>query len=1367
MTTPETDERPTPDEERELLERLLRERTARARTFPTSFAQRRLWVLDQLHPESPVYVVPIALFLDGPLDAERLERSLGELARRHAVLRTCFATEGGEPVQRVMPEIEIPVRREDLSHLDPDEAKAVALDRANQEAVRPFDLEEAPLARAFLFRLAAQRHLFLLTLHHSIVDAWSLPTLFDELGHFYARQGERDAGLPDLPIQYADFATWERRNATGPEAGRDLDYWRELLGGELPVLELPSDRGRPPVQTYRGAWASHLVTADALDRLRALAGERGVSLFTLLLSGFAVLLNRLTGATDLLVGVPVGMRRRTQTEPLVGLFVNTVVLRLDLAGDPAFTTLLDRVRDATLGALEHADLPFERLVEELQPERDISRNPLFQVLFEMESEPPPKLALQGLAPARMLGPDEVHTRTAKTDLALAIEERPDSLLIGVEYSTDLFDQETVERFLGHFATLLEQATRTPQEPISALELLSERERRQLLEWGRAASPPPPADGLVHEVFATQVSRRRSAMAVAFDDQELTYGELDARAEALARRLRAFGVAPNAVVGILMERSLELVVAIVAALKAGGSYLPLDPSYPPQRLSFMVQDARPQVVLTRERWSGLLEQSEVPLLALDSDTLERSEGREPEPGAPETGEPTENAVRPGDVAYVMYTSGTTGRPKGVRVPHQAVVRLVHGVDYIDYGEDETLLLLSSISFDPSTMEIWGALLHGARLVVAPPETPTLEGLAELIGRARISLLHLSATLFHQMMQTHPTALESVRQIVVGGDVLSPGHVRTALEHLETGGRIVNGYGPTECTMLAICNVLTEPSQLGERVPIGRPIAGREVFLLDRNRRLAPIGVPGEIHLGGPGLAVDYLARPALTAESFVPHPFTDEPGQRLYATGDVARWLPDGRVDFFGRRDRQVKIRGYRVELGEIEAVLSERADVLAAAVEVVEFGENDERLVAYFESTEPSVSVDRLRQYARDRLPRFMVPSHFVQLERLPRTPTGKVDRSALEPPGSLSAEPSAAPHPSREREELSETEHQIAEIWSEVLKVEAVGRHDNFFDLGGHSLLLLQVFSRLHEIYGRRVSVIDLFRYPTVTSLATLFDPDEVEQESTRQLFEGFFLGPAEEQIFACHHRPRAEERRDTAIVFCPPLGYEYMSLHRASRQLAVELSRAGFPVLRFDYYGTGDSAGSPGDGRVERWLEDTVRAVDEARRRAETSSVCLIGMRLGATLAWQWSRNGSGPSALVLLDPVLSGRALVAEMHSKMRFALRKAHVKPRSDPRADRSVEWLGYPMSPELWRSLEAVDLDPAATTCAERVLLVDSRRNRDLERFESALEAKGVEIELRREREADDLWAWSEDLSRIQLPERLMRDLAQWCIENCR
>ncbi|MDX1643223.1 MAG: amino acid adenylation domain-containing protein [Thermoanaerobaculia bacterium] len=1365
MTTPETDERPTADEERELLERLLRERTATARTFPASFAQRRLWVLDQLHPESPVYVVPIALFLDGALDAARLERSLAELARRHAVFRTRFATESGEPVQEVMPEVEIPLRSEDLAHLGADEAEVVALERANREAARPFDLTRAPLARAFLFRLAADRHLFLLTLHHSIVDAWSLPTLFEELGYFYRRPGGDDTELPDLPIQYADFAAWERRNATSPGAVRELEYWRERLGGELPVLELPSDRGRPPVQTYRGAWASHRVSRDALERLRALAGERKVTLFTLLLSGFAVLLNRLTGATDLLVGVPVGMRRRAETEPLVGLFVNTVVLRLDLAGDPDFTTLLDRVREATLGALEHADTPFERLVEELQPERDVSRNPLFQVLFEMESEPPPQLALEGLAPAPMLGPDRVHTGTAKADLAIAVEEGSDSLLLGVEYSTDLFDRETVERFLEQFAILLEEATRTPTRPISALDLLSEDQRRQLLQWGRAVSPPPPEEGLIHEVFAAVVSRRRAAVAVAFGDQELTYGELDTRAEALAYELRRLGVEPNAIVGILMERSLELVVAIVATLKAGGAYLPLDPSYPPQRLADMVQDARPQVVLTRERWSGLLEGSDVPLLDLDSEAIGgRAERR------PSMEEPTAIRVRPGDVAYVMYTSGTTGRPKGVRIPHQAVVRLVHGVDYITYGEDETLLLLSSISFDPSTMEIWGALLHGARLVIAPPETPTLEGLAELIRRDRISLLHLSTTLFHQMMQTDPTALGSVRQMVVGGDVLSPSHVRTALEHLESGGRIVNGYGPTECTMLAICNVISEPSELGERVSLGRPIAGREVFVLDAARRLGPIGVPGEIHLGGPGLAVDYLARPALTAESFGPHPFAAEPGQRLYATGDVGRWLPDGRVDFFGRRDRQVKIRGYRVELGEIEAVLSQRPDVLAAAVEVVEFGENDERLVAYFESAGPSVSVDALRQYARDRLPRFMVPSHFVGLERLPRTPTGKVDRSKLELPQELSTEhpslPTAAQEPERP-DDLSPTERQIAEIWSEVLKVESVERHDNFFDLGGHSLLLLQVFSRLHGIYGRRVSVIDLFRYPTVASLATLFDPQQSEDKSTPQLFEGFFLGPEHEQIFACYHPPRADEHRDTAIVFCPPVGYEYMSLHRASRQLAVELSRSGFPVLRFDYYGTGDSAGSPADGRVERWLEDTARAVDEARRRAETSRVCLIGMRLGATLAWQWSRDDSGPSALVLLDPVLSGEALVGEMRAKMRFALRKAHVKSRSESRSDRPPEWLGYPMSPELWSSLEAVDLDFEATTSAERVLLVDSRRNRELGRFESALKARGLDVELRREREADDLWAWSEDLSRIQLPERLMRDLAQWCVENCR
>ncbi|MFL6199517.1 MAG: amino acid adenylation domain-containing protein [Thermoanaerobaculia bacterium] len=1020
-----------------------------------SFAQERLWFLDRWQPGSPAYNLLDAIRLTGRLDVPRLAAALGEVLRRHESLRTVFVESAGVPYQVAAPALSGPLPVIDLSALPEPVRHPAARALGEAEGRLPFDLARGPLLRARLLRLAAREHLLVLVMHHIAADLWSFGVFAHELGSFYSGQG---SSLPELPIRYADFAVWQREWLAGEVLQQQLAFWKGRLAGAPALLDLPADRLRPAVQGSRGALARFALPAPLLAGLRGLAQLSGGTLFMVLLAAYEVLLGRHSGQEDLLLGSPVAGRTRRELEPLIGLFVNTLVLRADLAGDPAFLDLLGRVRESTLGALAHQELPFERLVEELQPERDPSRPPLVQVLFAFQSTPVQRIELPGLT----FAPLDFDSGTAKLDLSLFLTEGADELAGAFEYSTDLFDAVRIERLAGHLRVLLEAACAEPRRRISELPLLSEAERRQLARWNDTAAVYP--QGLcLHQLFEAQALRTPEAEAVRSEGASLTYRELDARSNGLARWLRAHGAGPEVVVGVLLERSLEMVVALYGVLKAGAAYLPLDPSYPRDRLGLFVADAAPRIVLTARGLADLLPPGS-PAVFLD--------GIGETPGDLPEGDPA-------SLAYVIYTSGSTGRPKGVMNSHRGIVNRILGMqEAYGLGAEDRVLQKTPFSFDVSVWELFWPLAFGSCLVMARPEghrDPAY--LVETIAREGITTLHFVPSMLRAFLDAE--GLERcacVRRVIASGEELTADVAALFFERVGTAG-LHNLYGPTEA---AVDVTFWECRRGGgeARVPIGHPIANLRIHLLDRAGHPAPPGVPGELHIGGAGVGRGYLGRPDLTADRFIPDPFGAEPGGRLYRTGDLARHREDGAIDFLGRIDHQVKIRGFRIELGEIEATLSSHPGVKEAAVLVREVG-RDRRLVAFLAPR--GGAVDELRQFLLSRLPEFMVPSGFVFLDVLPLTPSGKVDRRAL---AGIAPEPEreAGPGDLRPRTPVEEI---VAGIWTEVLGTERIGARDDFFRLGGHSLLGTQVVSRVRQAFGVEMPLRSVFEAPTLRSFA------------------------------------------------------------------------------------------------------------------------------------------------------------------------------------------------------------------------------------------------------------------------------------------
>ena len=1063
----------SPEEKRALLtERLGRRRT---RTFPASFQQQRMWFLDQLNPGDASYHLPRAVRVLGNLDLDLWRQSINAIVRRHEGLRTTFRAVDGEPVQVVADWLEPDLTVADHPELRDADGDARLKALALEEFARPFDLAAGPLLRLKFLRIARHEHILLVTIHHIAADLWSTSIFLHELAALYGAFVAGDVPqLPELPIQYVDYAGWQRKRHLDGAFAADLEYWKAALANAPAALELPTDRPRPAVQSTRGGSVPFVLSEQVMDDVRALSQHQGVTPFMTVLAAFTVLLHRYSRADDIVVGVPTANRERPEIAGVIGYFVNMLALRTDLSGQPSFRDLLGRVRLASLGAFGHQDLPFEGLVEALQPRRDASRSPIFQVSFIFQNIAIPTFDAGGVR----LEPIDLPSETARFDLELQVFDGP-SLAGAFEYNRDLFDAQTIEQLAEHLAVLVRNLVDDPDCAIGQVPMLAPAELHSLRDRRNAPRRSWPHPLLTHLRIAEQADRTPGRAALTCGAETLTYAELDRRANQLAHRLRRLGVGSEvgreSLVGICVDRSVEMVVALLAVLKAGGAYVPLDPGFPADRLQFMLADSKLGVLLTQRSTIPLLdESSDVVVVCLDEvrDDLQSEPGYAPE-----------GTLEPEDLAYVIYTSGSTGRPKGVQISHGALGNFLRAMQVSPGIEtDDTLVAVTTLSFDISMLELLLPLVDGAELVVAPREVATdARRLAELLDSSEATVMQATPSTWRMLLDGGWAGRPNFRAYV-GGEALP--HT-LALDLLATGISVWNMYGPTETTIWsAVSPVDTGPVHLGE------PIANTELYILDEAGQLVPVGVPGELHIGGDGLARGYLGRPELTAERFIPDPFSASPADRLYRTGDLVRRRHDGRLEFLGRLDHQVKLRGYRIELGEIESELVRHPDVKEALVTVREDSPGDQRLVAYLVRDTPAADaaaagsaggtgVPELRAALAQRLPDYMVPTSYVFLDAFPQTPNGKIDRGSLPTPDSSRSDEMAYLAP------RTATERVVAAVWADVLDLDRVGVHDDFFALGGHSLLSTRVLVRVREAFQVDVPLHRIFKDPTVAGLS------------------------------------------------------------------------------------------------------------------------------------------------------------------------------------------------------------------------------------------------------------------------------------------
>ena len=1038
-----------------------------------SFAQQQMWLLDRLDPGNAAYNIARALRIRGSLSAEVLTESLRSIAARHESLRTTFYEFDGEPVQVITAGVNVDFPILDLSELTESQREAETLRLARQEAQRPFDLAKGPLLRATLLRLKSDEHVFIIVMHHIVTDAWSMSVLFREIGQFYETLAlGRPSRPPDLPIQYGEFARRQRDLQKGEDFDRHLAYWRSQLAGVDPVLDLPSDLIRPAVRTSAGANERVVFPTELMDGLKELSREANATLFMTLLAAFQVLLSRYTGHDDLVVGSPTAGRNEVELEPLIGFFVNTLVLRSDLSGNPTFRELLGRVREVALDAYAHQDVPVEKVIDQVQVPRSLSHSPLFQVMFILQNAPKQIIDLAGLTLEEL----EFDSGTAKFDLTVEMAEMDEGLACAVEYNTDVIEQTVVLRMLGHFQMLLQSVVDDPGRRVLDFSLMDEEERRRLVvEWNDTAEEYH-HDKCIHTLFEDQVERTPSAAAVTDRTRTVTYLELNNRTNKLAHYLRRRGVARGAIVAVFLERSIEAVESLLAVMKTGAAYLPIDPSYPLERVSFMLEDSRAITLLTVRGLSERIPKSASDVICLDVDW---------ETVAHENDTNPETSVNSEEPAYVIYTSGSTGRPKGVVGPHLASVnRFAWMWNAFRFAPNEVCCQKTALSFVDSVWEIFGPLLQGVPSVIIPEEElGDPDRMVRTLAENRVSRIVLVPSMLRFLLENVPDLRRKVPELklwITSGETIAPALARR-FEQTLPDARLVNLYGSSEVAG-DVTSYLIQRGSAMNRVPIGRPIANAQIYVLDRALNPAPTGVAGEIYVGGDNVARGYLNNLELTSQKFIPDPFAGG-GGRLYRTGDLGRFRFDGNLEFLGRVDSQVKIRGIRIELGEIESVLVQHPSVRAAAV-IVSGDHGDERLAGYLVCDQGMIDESEIRRFLRAKLPEHLVPSWFVAMEALPLTPNGKVDRRALMAHDRTQQESQRAYVAPR-----NATETRLAGIVTEVLGIERASIHDNFFELGGHSLRGMQVIARIRKLFHVELPLRTLFDEPTVAGLSVEID--------------------------------------------------------------------------------------------------------------------------------------------------------------------------------------------------------------------------------------------------------------------------------------
>ncbi|HLG65938.1 MAG TPA: amino acid adenylation domain-containing protein, partial [Ktedonosporobacter sp.] len=1063
---------------------------------PLSFAQQRLWILDQFEPQNSAHTIASALQLQGILDITALEQSLREIICRHEILRTTFATTGQSIIQIIAPFTGWSLPIVDLQTLSAKTQEAELLQLRQEELQRAFDLSKGPLIRATLLRLGAETSVLLLSMHHIIFDDWSRSIFVRELSALYnAFSQGQPSPLPPLPAQYADFARWQRQWLQGKVLEAHLTYWKEQLRGAPAVLQLPTDRPHPAIQTFAGAIQSITLSKDLLQGLKALSQSEGATLFMTLLAAFQVLLFRYSGQEDIVVGTPIASRTRPEIEGLLGCFINTLLLRTNLSSNPTLRELLRRVREVALEAYAHQDLPFEKLVEELQPERDLSRNTLFQVLLDLHNTPDIPLELSGIT----VQPLEITRTTSKYDLSLIIRETKDALIVSFEYKTDLFDDTTIARLSNHFRVLLESFISTPTRRISALPMLTWEEQQELLIIRNATATAYPKELCLHDLFDQQASRTPDAIAVTFEGSYLTYRELSTRANQLAHYLQALGVESEKVVAICMARSLEMILGLLGILKAGGAFVPIDPAFPLERKTFMLEDTQALALLTQQAYAEQMPSETIKgerILCLDTQWHKIAESASPEKVIHE--------VNGNNLSYVMYTSGSTGKPKGVLIPHYGIVNyLFWCIEAYTAAQGRGAPVQSSIAADAIFPSLFAPLLAGTSAIMLP-ESYALESLSTALqtqgGFSLIKITPSQLEVVNKQIPPDSDATNWVRTLVVGAEALR-GDILDFWQLHAPQTIILNEYGPTETVVGCSIYQLPAGEFIRGAVPIGLPIANIQFYVLDAYWQPVPVGVPGELYIGGDGLAWGYLNRPELTAAVFIPNPFSDVPGARLYKTGDMVRYLPDraANIEFLGRSDHQVKIRGYRVELGEIEAALMEHPAIGQSLVITWNDASNTKQLVAYIAlHTGETLSTTELRRFLQQKLPDYMIPTYFIFLDSLPLTTTGKINSRGLPLPNEAIDRGNKTFIPPR-----NPVEKMVADVWMQVLGLAQIGIYDDFFALGGHSLSATQVISQIRSDLEIDLPLRSIFEEPTVAGLAEIIIQNEIEQADEQTLRE------------------------------------------------------------------------------------------------------------------------------------------------------------------------------------------------------------------------------------------------------------------------
>ena len=1337
------------------------ERRPTGTAAPLSFGQQRLWLLEQIEGHNPALHLTLPLGLQGPLDVTILRNALLAVMTRHEVLRTGYVLERGQPVQRVLDEVDLALPCTDLSTHD-GPARRDALAALVSEAARePFDLATGPLVRARLARLAARDHILVLVLHHTVTDRRSMEVLTQELlVSYHALARNMPSPLVELAVQYGDYATWERARLADELIDEDLVYWRRKLAG-LEPLSLPGDRARPAFQSFVGAYASTVLLRGTVQALEKVARKHGATRFMAMLALLAGVLARYSGQGDVAVGTPTSTRSELALENLVGFFLDTLVLRVDCAGSPSFVELLERARETTLEAYAHRNVPFERLVQALNPPRDLSRTPIFQVLFvqvdqalssaaptSSGAEPDVLADARGALASAPEPEDDVlrvvdysmafseltqdAAESVQYDLEVYLRELPDGLRVSFVYNVELFEAELMRRMLDHFSEAVQRAAAAPDASFTSLIGISEAERRTVLGDWNATQGPYPTDSLHRQVWA-RAGQTPDAEAVRAGESCLSYAQLRDRAQVLAAHLQTLGVSAGDRVGICVERNLDLPVAVLGVLSCGAAYVPLDPGFPVERLHYMADDADLALVITQS--SIDLTWPAVPTLDLEREGARLWSRASADARSMRSAEATApDALSPGALSYVTYTSGSTGRPKGVCVSHDSVSNFLAAMaERPGLTADDVLVAVTTLSFDISVLELLLPLVTGARVVIASRETAADgEALARLLDHSGATVLQATPATWRVLLRSGWRGNRALKALC-GGEALSP---ELAVELLARVGSLWNLYGPTEATVWATVEAV-EAGNIGQSVAIGRPISNLRAYVLDAQSEPVPIGVPGELWLGGTGVAHGYWRRDELTAERFLPDPFVDAPAAddvaaRMYRTGDLARWRADGRLEHLGRLDDQVKVRGYRIELGEIQSVLEAHSAVAQAVVVSREQTAGDVRLLAYVVLTgtpagadsppargADSPDVDRadalrleLRDWARERLPAYMVPVAVTVIEQVPLTPNGKVDRRALPAPvmGTGVVDVAQAPE--------TPAEQALAEVWQSLLGIPALSVADNFFDLGGHSLLVITAIEQMRERTGIAIAARE-YMMQSLRQIAALYamddtaadahDPVEApdsrspdsrspdsrspdskspvskfpdsklpdsefversteavsgQASSTAQApvsvapaahtgtieVEPVYFGSGGRALFGCYHAPREPVLADRALVICQPLGPEYIRCHRMLRVLAASLARAGLPVFRFDYFGCGDSLGDDEDVSLERCIADVGEAVRFVRQRTRALQVDLLGIRLGAAIALSHAAaTGGQVQRIAMWDPVVRGSDFLGSMRDQ----------------------------------------------------------------------------------------------------------------------